>query len=267
MATGNDRMIPVIGSGWRRGLDNVLNGELKGWFKTRRWWVQILVWTASVNLIFFFVALSAPRDEMDIGTSLMLFNIFMGLAGPIGVSIVMQSAVVGEKRSGTAAWVLSKPVSRSAFILAKLISNTVGMAVTMVLSQGILAYLISATILGNMLPVPGFLAGLCIHMANIMFYLTLTLLMGVLFEQTAPVIGIPLAILFAQNILMSFYPPLARFVPWTLAIPVNGDIVPSISQNLMIGAPIPSFLPLYVALIASVLFVVIALIVFQKQEL
>jgi hypothetical protein len=104
-------------------------------------------------------------------------------------------------------------------------------------------------------------------MANIMFYLTLTLLMGVLFEQTAPVIGIPLAILFAQNILMSFYPPLARFVPWTLAIPVNGDIVPSISQNLMIGAPIPSFLPLYVALIASVLFVVIALFVFQKQEL
>jgi hypothetical protein len=52
-----------------------------------------------------------------------------------------------------------------------------------------------------------------------------------------------------------------------LAIPVNNDIVPSISQNLMIGAPIPSFLPLYVALIASVLFVAIALFVFQKQEL
>ena len=76
-------------------------------------------------------------------TTLMLFNIFMGLAGAIGVSILMQTAVVGEKRSGTAAWVLSKPVSRVAFIIAKLIANSTGIVVTLVLAQGLIAYLIS----------------------------------------------------------------------------------------------------------------------------
>ena len=267
MAAGNSKMIPVIGSGWQRGLNNVLSGELRGWFATRRWWVQILIWTASVNLIYFIVAISTPKERINLDTTLLLFHIFMGLAGPIGISIVMQSAVVGEKRSGTAAWVLSKPVSRTAFILSKLIANTVGIAVTMVLSQGLIAYLITALMLGHVLPVPSFLAALGIHLANVFFYLTLTLLMGVLFDQTAPVIGIPLAVLFAQNILMSFFPVLVRFVPWTLAIPVGGDQYPSIAMNLMTGAAVPSYSPLFISLAAAVVFVIIALWVFEKQEL
>jgi len=267
MATGNSKMIPVEGAGWSRGLNNVLRGELKGWFSTRRWWKQILIWTVSVNLIFLIIAVTTPLERINMDSSLLLFNIFMGLAGPIGISIVMQSAVVGEKRAGTAAWVLSKPVSREAFILSKLIANTVGISVTMVLSQGLIAYLITALLLKVTLPVPGFLAALGIHLANILFYLTLTLLLGVLFEQSAPVIGIPMAVLFAQNILMSFFPPLAAFVPWTLAIPVSNKEFPSIAMSLMTGAHVPSFSPLYTALVAAVLFVIIGLWVFKKQEL
>lgn len=267
MATGNSKMLPVVGSGWQRGLANVLSGELRNWFATRRWWVQVLIWTACVNLIFFIVAVTTPKARLNFETTLMLFNIFMGLTGPIGVSIVMQSAVVGEKRAGTAAWVLSKPVSRVGFLLAKLIANTTGIAVTLVLSQGIIAYLITTVLIGTTLPVPGFLAALAIHMANIFFYLTLTLLMGVVSAHNAPVIGVPLALLFAQNILMSFFPVLARFLPWTLAIPVNGDKTPSIAMELMTGGFVPSYLPLYTTLAASVLFVVLALWIFEKQEL
>ena len=219
MATGNSNMVPLTGSGWSRGLNNILHGELKGWFSTRRWWVQIIIWTVAVNLIYLIVAATTKNGNID--NSLLLFNIFMGLTGPIGVSIVMQSSVVGEKRSGTAAWVLSKPVSRMAFILAKFLANLAGIAVTMVLAQGLIAYLITVFFLHTALPVPGFLAALGVHLVNILFYLTLTLWMSIVFEQTAPVIGIPLACLFAQNILISFFPVLAGFVPWTLAIPVN----------------------------------------------
>ncbi len=267
MATGNSKMILLEGAGWSRGLANTLRGELKGWFATTRWWRQILIWTAAVNLIYLIVAATTPPARQQLDTTLLLFNIFMGLTGPVGVSIVMQSTVVGEKRAGTAAWVLSKPVSRSAFILSKLIAHTTGIAATMVLAQGIIAYLITVIFLKTALPIPGFLAALGVHLANILFYLTLTLLMGVLFDQTAPVIGIPLALLFAQNILMSFFPPLAAFFPWTLAIPVSNERFPSIAMNLMTGAAVPSFMPLFTALAASVLFVVIALLFFEKQEL
>lgn len=199
-------------------------------------------------------------------STLMLFNIFMGLAGPIGVSIIMQTSVVGEKRSGTAAWVLSKPVSRAAFIAAKLIANSTGIAVTMVLAQGLIAYLISTLMLGLPLSVSGFLAALGVHFVNILFYLTLTLLLGTIFEHTGPVVGIPIAFLFAQNISLSFFPGLVRYIPWTLAISANSVANPSIAMNLMAGIAVPSFMPLCVALTAIVVFTGLALWIFQKQE-
>ena len=180
---------------------------------------------------------------------------------------MMQSAVVGEKKSGTAAWVLSKPVSRIGFILSKLLGNGIGVVVTMILAQGLIAYLISRLMLGFNLPVLGFLAALGIHFANILFYMTLTLMLGTIFDHTGPVIGIPMAFLFVQNISMSFYPILANYVPWTLAIPANGDTNPSIAMNLMAGLSVPSYLPLYVALAASVIFVAVAIWVFKREEL
>ncbi len=81
MATGNSKMIPVVGAGWSRGLANTLRGELKGWFATRRWWVRILIWTASVNLIFLIVAASTPAERVKLDTTLMLFNIFWAWLG------------------------------------------------------------------------------------------------------------------------------------------------------------------------------------------
>jgi ABC-2 type transport system permease protein len=266
MSIGNSSMIPVLGAGWNRGLSNVLRGELKSWFSTRRWWVQIIIWAASVNLIFFIVALTAPKERVSMDTTLMLFHIFMGLAGPIGISILMQTVVVGEKRSGTAAWVLSKPVSRVAFIVAKLIANSTSILATMILVQGLIAYLIATLMLDFSLSIPAFLAALGVHFVNILFYLTLTLMLGTIFEHTGPVVGIPIAFLFAQNISLSFFPALVRYIPWTLAMPANGAANPSIAMNLMEGITVPSFMPLYVALVAIVVFIGLALWIFQRQE-
>jgi ABC-2 type transport system permease protein len=266
MSIGNSSMIPVLGAGWNRGLSNVLRGELKSWFSTRRWWVQIIIWAASVNLIFFIVALTAPKERVSMDTTLMLFHIFMGLAGPIGISILMQTVVVGEKRSGTAAWVLSKPVSRVAFIVAKLIANSTSILATMILAQGLIAYLIATLMLDFSLSIPAFLAALGVHFVNILFYLTLTLMLGTIFEHTGPVVGIPIAFLFAQNISLSFFPALVRYIPWTLAMPANGAANPSIAMNLMEGITVPSFMPLYVALVAIVVFIGLALWIFQRQE-
>ena len=49
----------------------------------------------------------------------------LGLA--IGIIVVMQDAIIEEIQLGTAAWVLSKPVSRQAFLSAKLVASVVGM--------------------------------------------------------------------------------------------------------------------------------------------
>lgn len=268
MASGNSAMVMETGAGWTRGLRNLMRGELGSWFATRMWLVQILIWAVTVNLIYLATALSAKDSGID---AMMIFHIFMGLAGPVGVTIVMQNAVIGEKRSGTAAWILSKPVSRSAFILSKLAANAFGIGVTMVLAQGVIAYVITGLVVGDWLLVGAFLAALGAHFANILFFLTLTLLLGVLFEHPAPVIGIPLGFLFAQNLLgpklAELRPALADILPWTLAVPITGSgRTLSVSMALMAGQPTP-LTALWVALGASALFVVISLLVFRRQEL
>jgi len=268
-STGNSAMTLETGSGWSRGLRNLLRAELGAWFGTRTWLSQILIWASAVNLIYLFASLGM-RGNAPPSDAIMVFNVFMGLAGPIGVTIVMQDAIIGEKRSGTAAWVLSKPVSRLAFIVAKLVANSLGIAVTMVLAQGVIAYFITGLINGQWLPLPGYLAALGIHFANILFYLTLTILLGVLFDHPAPVIGIPLAFLFSQNFLApqlaQWRPALANAFPWTLAVPVNGGGGLGVAGALMLGQPTP-LLALYVALTAAAVFMVLAVALFRRQEL
>ena len=60
----------------------------------------------------------------------------------IAVIIIMKDTLVGEKQSGTAAWVLSKPVSRPAFILSKLAANSIGVLATIVILPGVVAFIL-----------------------------------------------------------------------------------------------------------------------------
>ncbi len=264
MAAGNSVFQLKEGAGWSRGLDNLLGAELGRWFRTRKWWVQILIWAALINLILFAVAIS---EEEGGGTELvMLFNVFLGVFPTFGVCILMQGSIVGEKQSGTAAWVLSQPVSRPAFILAKLIANTVGVAVTIVLAQGLIAYLLIYLGSGSALPLVGFLGGLGVHLIHLLFYLTFTLMLGTAFKRRGPVIAIPLVFLFAQQLLLGIFPTLANVLPWTLTVPLDNSAFPSVAAALMTGAEPLSYLPLATTLGASALFVALALWIFGHQE-
>jgi len=264
MAVGNSKMQLQTGTGWTRGLNNMLRGELRAWFHTRKWWTQIIIWAAAINLIFLMVSFSSI--DAPVSAQVSIFNIFLGLAGPIGASIILQGAVVGEKKSGTAAWVLSKPISRISFIISKLISNSVGLLVTMILAQGLIAYLITAFVLEVTLPPAGFIAGLGVHLVHILFYISLTLMLGAIFDHTAPVIGIPMAFLFSQQFLPSLYPPLLKVLPWLLVMQPDNVSENSIAGALMTGTRVPSYLPLFAALVAIVVFIFVALWVFKKQE-
>lgn len=264
MTAGNSVFQLREGAGWSRGLDNLLGAELGRWFRTRKWWVQILIWAALINLILFVVAIS---EEDGGGTELvMLFNVFLGVFATFGVCILMQGSIVGEKQSGTAAWVLSQPVSRPAFILAKLIANTVGVAVTIVLAQGLIAYLLIRLGSGSALPLVGFLGGLGVHLIHLLFYLTFTLMLGTAFRRRGPVIAIPLVFLFAQQLLLGIFPTLANVLPWTLTVPLDNSVFPSVAAALMTGVEPLSYLPLATTLGASVLFVAFALWIFGRQE-
>jgi ABC-2 type transport system permease protein len=191
----------------------------------------------------------------------------MGMAPPVGVAIALMGAIVEEKRSGTAAWVLSKPVSRTAFVLAKLLGNGAGILVCIVAAQGVLGYLIMRFVTDLPLQPLRFLAGMGAHAANLAFYIALGVMLGVLFQHPGPVVGIPIAFNFAQQYIPSLLPFLKGWLPWGLAVPPNDLNVPSIASALMLGVKGPPLYPFIFALGGAVIFVIVALVAFQKQEL
>lgn len=264
MTTGNSVFQLKEGSGWSRGLDNLLDAELGHWFRTKKWWVQIIIWAALVNMILFFIVLSG--DGTGSRELALTFTVLLSTFAIFGVCILMQGAMVGEKQSGTAAWVLSKPVARPSFVLAKLLANTVGIAVTIVLIQGLIAYGIITWGSGTALPPLRFLGGLGVILVHLFFYITLTLMLGTIFSRRGPIIAIPLVFLLVEELILGVFPVLAYVLPWTLSIPLDNSRYQSVATALITSTEPLTYLPLATTLGASVLFVVAALWIFERLE-
>jgi ABC-2 type transport system permease protein len=273
MASGDAGLRHVEGAGWRRGLNNHLKAELGRWFRSRKWWTQILIFALAIN-VFLISVISDPRGAGDpYRETIAWFNGLLGVVGAIGVVILMQGAIVGEKRSGTAAWVLSKPISRSTYLFSKMIGNAIGIAVTIVLAQALISYVIIYTGYGTA-PAPlAFFTALLTHMVNLLFYFTLTVMLGAIFSGWGPVIAIPLAFVLLDEFVVAFAPPslldvLTKILPYGLATGY-GDAAPSdapsIAMSLMLGERPYSLVPVIATLVVSALFVAVAVRVFRRQ--
>ena len=119
------------------------------WWRTRRWWTQCLVAMFFLNFLMALNLLGAGSVNNAVTTFLMV----EGVVAAIAAIIMGQDAIQVERASGTAAWVLSKPLRRPAFILAKLITYAVGFLVTWFILPGAVAYLELAVIARTYLPV------------------------------------------------------------------------------------------------------------------
>ena len=112
--------------GWRRGFANLLGNENRMWWGTRKWLVHLLLWLVMLNGLILLIGLTDgpdPNNPLKLYETLVQVLFQVGtLATAIGVVTTAQGAIVREKQLGTAAWVLSKPVSRSAFVLAKFVA-------------------------------------------------------------------------------------------------------------------------------------------------
>jgi hypothetical protein len=66
----------------------------------------------------------------------------------------------------------------------------------MIVLQGAIAYLLLSARLGSAPPLVPFAGGIALLGPNLLFYFSLTLMLGTLFAGRGPVLGIPLAILY-----------------------------------------------------------------------
>jgi ABC-2 type transport system permease protein len=178
----------------------------------------------------------------------------------IGTVIVVQGAIVGEKQLGTAAWVISKPASRSAFILAKVAAYTLGFWVTAIIIPSSIFIIEMRQLVHAPLALVPFLVGVALVELGQLFYLTLTLMLGTLFNNRGPIAGIGIGFIMAGLLLKGMIPlEIMIFTPWLL---------PDLSSGLALGMPLPSvwFVPVVMTCIWIVVMTAVALWRFKREE-
>lgn len=266
---GNEGLQLKQGRGWSRGLHSMVRLEMDQWFGTRRWWVQILIWIAAVDAILFLVMLISRSEGEAVPFSelLPLYSIFGGLSVAIGVCIIMQGAVVGEKSSGTAAWLLSKPITRAAFLTAKMLGNALALTVTAVLVPGLVAFAGITLWSDPGPPLGAFLLGMVVLILSMLYWLSLTLLLGTLFNSRGPVIGIPLVLLLGSQLILGVAPWIDNVIPYRLAFPFGEPEAPSVAQAVISGTLPESWQPVIVAVVMVIAFTVAAILRFSREEL
>lgn len=243
-------------AGWRTGAGNVFRHESRVWWGTRRWWIQILLWSGILNGIFLgmmWVASEANQgglrlEEPAIGVT-EVFPQFLGLAillSTIGVVVLTQGVMLDERRLGTLEWVLAKPVSRPGMVLAKYTAHAIPVLVVfVVVPWTVLYWLLSRELgepwpLGEYLVVAGFVALL------LLFTLALVLMLGVWTTSRALVVGLPIAagILYDSVHLVATDTAGKLPFPWEMT---------TLSTLAAAGEPLPSLLPVLATVVWLIL--------------
>jgi ABC-2 type transport system permease protein len=259
-----------------RGFSNLFHKENGVWWGTRRWWINTLLWTVllcGLMAIMLFVpneeVYEASKAEIAQAGGLTAYILSLGLNVffEFGVSILAiwtvilsHDLIIGEKQSGVAEWLLSKPVMRRSYVLAKLAANALPMLFLLVGLPSLLAYGMLSLRMGAPFPVGPFLSAVGIMTAHTLFYLTLTLMLGTIFNNRGPILGIALASVLGGGMLGGFIKPLFYVTPWVL---------PKIAWLTSTGQTIPAELRI-ASLVAtslwSVVFIFVALAKFEKME-
>jgi len=264
----DQRLTATDGSGFLSGFWNMLGKENGRWIKTRRWLVQSVVWLLLLNgLVTMILYLESdvtiqgpPGSDLGPPSYVNVFFALMGSMTPFGVMVLTQSDIVGEKQSGTAEWVLSSPLSRDAFLLSKLLTNALWIFGLLVGLQGLAFNVVLARFGVGTVPWLDLARALGMECLHLVFWLTLTMMLGTFFSGRGPVLGIPIALLILQDLselATIWVPSLPQYMPKRLT---------EMAVGLAMGEPLSTWVPIATVVVCSVVFVLAALWRFKREE-
>ena len=248
--------------GWRIGFVNLMRREVSRRFSMRNWLIQGVIWLALLNLVLALV-LEAEEAGQTMTAGVTAFILATSILAPIGMVVAAHGAIINEKKAGTAAWILSKPASRIAFILSKFFTIGLGFIVIVIFLQGLIAYAQLSVFNGSPIPAFPFLGALILLAINVIFYLSFTLFLGTIFEARVPVLGIPIALVIGQVFLLAFLGTVAEWLP-NLFPGSLSDM--ALQTALGSSSSAPWILPVFVTLSLTALFVYLAIARFRSQE-
>jgi ABC-2 type transport system permease protein len=254
---------PAREVGRLHGFSNLLRKEHAVWWATRRWLVHALLWPLLLNSVVialaFDQALLPERTALEINQMVTtLFFLLAGQGAAFGAVAATQSALVGEKQRGTAAWVLSKPIARPAFVLAKLAAQLVGFVSLAVLLPSAIFYGQSVLLWGSFPPLLLFAGSVLVLALHVVFYLALTLMLGTFFRGSGSVAGLAVGGLLVGLLAQEHVGKLSAILPWKL---------PALAA-LFTQQPLPrtTLVPVAATACWAALFIAVAVWRFGREE-
>ncbi|NLS77423.1 MAG: ABC transporter permease subunit [Chloroflexi bacterium] len=179
-----------------------------------------------------------------------------------GTIVLVHDATIGERQLGVTEWLLSKPVSRPAYVLSKLFAHGFAVLVILVGLQTALGYGLLWLATGEALPLPAFLTGMAGLAVNALFYLALTLMLGVLTANRVALLGAALGLALIGFVAV----PLGTTVG--AAVMLTPFAMIHVLPAAVMGQPLPLSIwaPIGITAILSVVFVAVTLAKFERME-
>lgn len=240
---------------WWRGFNNLLGKELSSWWRTGAWLIHLLVYLVIVNGLTAFDTWDTKQSGGEVAEVFVGFFAFHLMFVMAGVVLSTQGSIIGERQDGTAAWLLSKPLSRSAFLLAKLTALggsflIVGVLIPVLAAFGTWHYYGFPP---NWSTLPLVVLGLFL---SVLFFLSFGLLVGTILDSRKGVAAVGLLMLFGQ----------LQFGDRAIGVYLPGGMVYRLTEVVAGAAQSTALLACAVTAVFTVAFIAIALHRIQRVE-
>jgi ABC-2 type transport system permease protein len=245
-----------------RGFTTMWGKEQGDWWRTRRWLAQVTLWVVLLDGAVLAQLLDAQSGGAAARTVAFqdaadMFFVLGLLSSAVGIIVTLQGSVAGEVGDGTASWLLSKPLSRTAYLLAKLAAGTLGFLLVAVLAPAAVFVVEVRAVEGDWPMWAAIMPPLAVWAGHVTFYVALMLLLGVLLKRPAATAGTAVMLLVGGQIALGSE---AVPLPWS-APTLAGDIA---SHQTDASA---ALLPISITLACSVLLLAAAVWRFSRTEL
>lgn len=261
---------PLITESPLTGQANVWRHESRVWWRSNRWWIQLLLWTGLINGLFrgfLWVAEQTESGAIQLETPAVgvaeVFPQFVGfivLLSTVGVVVLTQGAMLDERRGGTLEWILSMPVTRPAIVLGKYLAHSLPVLVVFVVAPWTGIYLQLAGLVEGWWPLESFCLTVGLVVLALWFTVALVLVLGTVSASRAVVVGVPIAAHMLYDAVHVVFPEAAGMIPlpWELG---------TLLIEAAAGLPLSSIVPIVATSAAIPACLWLAAWIFSRREI
>jgi|1186.fasta_scaffold111935_2 ABC-type transport system involved in multi-copper enzyme maturation permease subunit len=222
------------------GIRNLLGKDVEEWLRSKRPWTVVLVsllvfLLAAANArINEWVLINFPAEAGDTVAKVISFQPMDNLLAAVGSQFIViavifatMSLLLAERDSGTLAWTISKPVSRTSVLVSKWLTSTAILWIAAVVTPIALTTAVVTVLYG--LPDFAVVATLSVALIAVpALYVAITLTLGTIVPSQAAVGAIALALFVTPQIVSGIVPGITPFLPtsifsWAIDVSLGGS--------------------------------------------